>query len=157
MVMIFNSEKAREQLRTMGEVITFRLKERKVVGFDWATDKRGGKKLFDVFVEEEGKDITPMDLEDYIEYSGFKSLEEWIGEITRLHKCSANAKGFLYRVATYPVSFREKERKDIQIRGERRIQATSPAVKPKETGGSNPPALLEERKKGNDTYKCTRM
>ena len=112
MVMIFNSEKAREQLRTMGEVITFRLKERKVVGFDWGTDKRGGKKLFDIFVEEEMRNVAPIDLEDYVEYSGFKSLKEWIGEIMQLHKCSANTKGLLYRVATYPESFRERKTKD---------------------------------------------
>ena len=108
--MIFNSEKAREHLRTMGEVITFRLKERKVVGFDWATDKRGGKKLFDVFVEEERRDVAPTDLEDYVEYSGFKSLKEWISEITRLHKCGTTTKGFLYWVAIYPGSFREKKK-----------------------------------------------
>jgi len=112
MVMIFSSEKAREQLRTMGEVITFRLKKRKVVGFDWATDKRGGKKLFNIFVEEERESIAPIDLEDYVEYSGFKSLKEWIGEITRLHKCGTSTKGVLYRVATYPESFREKKMKE---------------------------------------------
>ena len=113
MVMIFSSEKAREQLRTMGEVITFRLKERKIVGFDWATDKRGGKKLFDIFVEEEGESIAPVDLEDYVEYSGFRSLEAWIDEIKRLHKSDAYTKGFLYWVVTYPESFREREKKRI--------------------------------------------
>ena len=93
----------------MGEVITFRLKERKVVGFDWATDKRGGKKLFDVLVEEEMGDIAPIDLEDYVEKSGFKTLKEWISEIKRLHKCGANTKGFLYWVVAYPESFRVKK------------------------------------------------
>ena len=100
MVMIFNSEKAREQLRTMGEVVTFRLKERKVLGNDWATDKRGGKKIFEIFVDIEEEDITPCELGGYVENSGFKTLKEWIAEIKRLHKCNENAKGFLYYVAS---------------------------------------------------------
>ena len=112
MVTIFSNEKAREHLRSMGQVATFRVKEKKTLGFDWVTDKRGGKKLFDVFIEEERKDITPLDLEDYVEDSGFKSLKEWISVIKQLHKCDAKTKGFLYFVATYPKSFREKKMKD---------------------------------------------
>ena len=109
MVTIFSSEKAREHLRTMGQVVTFRIKPKKIVGFDWVTDKRGGKKLFDVYIEEERTDIAPIDLEDYVEDSGFKNLKEWIAEIKRLHKCGEDTKGFLYRVATYPKSFRERK------------------------------------------------
>ena len=98
MVTIFNSEKAREQLRTMGEVVTFRLKERKVLGDDWATDKRGGKKIFDIFVDIEEENIAPCELGDYVGSSGFKTLKEWIAEINRLHKCEEDVKGFLYYV-----------------------------------------------------------
>jgi len=98
MVMIFNSEKAREQLRTMGEVVTFRLKERKVLGKDWVANKRGGKKIFEIFVDIEAKHITPCELEDYVENSGFETLKEWIAEINRLHKCGEGTKGFLYYV-----------------------------------------------------------
>ena len=98
MVMIFSSREVLEQLRTMGEVVTFRLKERKILGDDWVTDKRGGKKLYDVFVDIEEENIIPADLGDYIENSGFKSLKEWINEIKRLHKCNEQTKGFLYYV-----------------------------------------------------------
>ena len=100
MVMIFNSEKSREQLRTMGEVVTFRLKERKVLGNDWATDKRGGKEIFEIFVDIEVEHIAPCELGDYVDNSGFKTLKEWIAEIKRLHKCNENVKGFLYYVTT---------------------------------------------------------
>ena len=96
--MIFSSKKALEQLRTMGEVVTFRLKERKILGDDWVTNRRGGKKLYDVFVDVEEEGIIPADLGDYIENSGFKSLKEWINEIKRLHKCNEQTKGFLYYV-----------------------------------------------------------
>jgi len=100
MVMIFNSEKAREQLRVVGEVVTFRLKERKVLGNDWGTNKRGGKKLFEIFVEIEEEHIAPCELGDYVENSGFGTLEEWIVGIKNLHKCGEDAKGFLYHVAS---------------------------------------------------------
>ena len=98
MVMIFSSKKALEHIRTMGGVVTFRLKERKVLGNDWVTDRRGGKKLFDVFVDIEEEEIIPDDLDDYVEDSGFKSLKEWIDEIKQLHKCDEQTKGFLYYV-----------------------------------------------------------
>ena len=97
-VMIFSSKKALEQLRTAGEVVTFRLKKRKVIGDDWVTYKRGGKKLYDVFVDIQEENITPDDLGDYLENSGFKSLKEWINEIKQLHNCNGQTKGFLYYV-----------------------------------------------------------
>ena len=102
MVMIFSSEKAREQLRTMGEVVTFRVKESKVLGDDWATDKRGGKKLFEIYVDIQEENIAPCELGDYVENSGFKTLKEWVAEIKHLHNCGEEVKGFLYYVATKP-------------------------------------------------------
>ncbi|MCK4526173.1 hypothetical protein KAW18_02280 [candidate division WOR-3 bacterium] len=101
MVMIFSSKKALEQLRTMGEVVTFRLKKRKVLGDDWVADRRGGRKLYDVFVDIQEENIIPDDLDDYIEGSGFKSLKEWKSEIKQLHKCDEQTKGFLYYVCLH--------------------------------------------------------
>jgi len=99
MKMIINvSKKALEQLRIAGEVVTFRLKEMKVLGDDWVTDRRGGKKLYDVFVDIEEANIIPADLGGYVENSGFKSLKEWINEIKQIHKCDEQTKGFLYYV-----------------------------------------------------------
>ena len=55
MVVIFQSEKARRFLLENGVVFTFRSKRRKKLGEDWITDRRGGHKIADALVEEEGE------------------------------------------------------------------------------------------------------
>jgi len=98
MVMIFQSEEARRFLLENGVVFTFRAKRRKNLGNDWITDRRGGHKVVDVFVEEEGR-FKPSDLGLYVEYSGFSSLQEWIEEIKKLNKGKLPAEGWLYKVS----------------------------------------------------------
>ena len=49
-------------------------------------------------MEIEEENIIPVDLGDYVENSGFKSLKEWINEIKQLHRCDEYTKGFLYYV-----------------------------------------------------------
>jgi len=95
--MIFQSEKARRFLLENGVVFTFRAKRRKKLGEDWITDRRGGRKIADILVEEEGK-FKPQDLGLYVKYSGFSTLEEWIEEIKRLNGGRLPAEGRLYKV-----------------------------------------------------------
>ena len=103
MVMIFQSEKARRFLLENGVVFTFRAKRRKKLGRDWITDRRGGHKIADILVEEEGK-FKPQELDLNVEYSGFNTLEEWIGEIKRLNGGRLPSEGWLYKVTLLSAS-----------------------------------------------------
>ena len=96
MVMVFRSRRALNHLLQHGVAFTFRPRRRRKVGRDWVTDRRGGRKMADVVVEEEGE-FAPGDLELYVEYSGFSALQEWVDEIRRLNG-RVPAKGWLYRV-----------------------------------------------------------
>jgi len=99
MVMIFQSEKARRFLLQNGVVFTFRVHRRLMTGEDWITDKRGGRKIGDVQVEEEGV-FDPSDLSIYVAYSGFNSLEEWHEEIKQiLNGHRLPSEGWLYKVS----------------------------------------------------------
>jgi hypothetical protein len=95
MVVIFQGGKALNHLLRHGVVFTFKVHRRKT-GRDWITDRRGGRKIADVIVEEEGE-FAPSNLGLYVEYSGFSTLGEWIEEICRLNK-RLPEKGWLYRV-----------------------------------------------------------
>ena len=101
--MIFQSEKARRFLLENGVVFTFRAKRRKKLGRDWISDRRGGRKIANVLVEEEGK-FKPQELGLYVEYSGFSTLEEWIEEIRRLNRGKLPAEGWLYKIALLKAS-----------------------------------------------------
>jgi hypothetical protein len=96
MVMIFQSEEAGRFLLEKGVVFTFRVKRRKKLGKDWITYKRGRRRIANVLVEE-GK-FKSSELSLYVEYSGFSSLQEWIGEIKRLNGGRLPAEGWLYKV-----------------------------------------------------------
>jgi len=118
MVIIFSNEKARNQLLNEGFVYTIRKNRRKQfikmpedkqrMGYgviDWATDRRGGKKICDVIIYEYDPVFRapgPYDintLQDYVSHSGFGSLEEWIEAI---HVYSPGlAKGWMYSVCKY--------------------------------------------------------
>lgn len=97
MVMIFEGEKARNFLLRNGAVYTFRVKRRKKVGKDWITDRRGGRKIAEVLIEEVGE-FAPTGLTPYVGLSGFNSLEEWTAEIRRLNDGKLPEKGWLYMV-----------------------------------------------------------
>jgi len=75
MPIIFMNEKARKQLLENGIAYTLRQHARKTKGKDWATDKRGGKKIADVYIKLERR-ASICDLMPFIGQSGFNSLDE---------------------------------------------------------------------------------
>lgn len=100
MVIIFQSEKARSFLLENGFVYTFRVHRRKRTGRDWMTDKRGGRKIADVFIEEIGC-FRPTGLLPYVEYSGFDSYREWQEEIVALNRNVYPNRGWLYKITLF--------------------------------------------------------
>jgi hypothetical protein len=95
--MIFGLKIVREFLLKNSIVYSFRLKQKQNTGKDWITDKRGGKKLKDVMIEEVGV-MSMYLLGDYVYASGFKTLIEWIEEIKKVNKSIINPYGWLYKV-----------------------------------------------------------
>ncbi len=101
MVIIFQNEKVRNFLIKHGEVVTFRAKKRKQVGYDWMTDKRGGKKLYNVEIDYIGEVNPTTDLDEAdIKWSGFDTLKEWWDAIRELNKGWLPL-GHLYHVELY--------------------------------------------------------
>jgi len=100
--MIFQSKKARKQLLEKGSVVSFRTNRRKHIDNDWATDKRGGKTICNIFIEEISYMSGPDSLPPYVKESGFDSLEEWITEIRKLNKYHI-VSGWLYKVINLDV------------------------------------------------------
>jgi len=98
MVMIFSSDKARSFLLEHGRVYTFRKNRRKRVGRDWITDRRGGRKIADVTIEEEAPVFHLNTLRKYVGESGFQTVDEWIEEIRRLNGGKLPTAGYLYKV-----------------------------------------------------------
>lgn len=116
MVMIFEEPKALGQLMQKGMVLTFRTEEHEhKLGKDWATDRRGGKKLCDVNVASVIVDpnmhqwnkleealVTVDDLRPFVSLSGFGTWSEWVEAIKRRNpkvdvlECA----GYLYLVVT---------------------------------------------------------
>ena len=126
MVIIFSNEKARTHLLEKEFVYTFRKNRRKQfikmpemrqrVGtglFDWATDKRLGKKITDITIHEYGPyyhipgPYTLDQLEPYHLWSGFDSLEEWKEAI--LAYSPGLEKGWLYKVSTFSQQVRTEK------------------------------------------------
>ena len=78
MVIIFQVEKARNQLLNKRIVYTLR-QMRKIEGRDWATDRRGNKKICDVNIKLINYSILrKLNLENYVFNSGFDSVDNWI-------------------------------------------------------------------------------
>jgi len=101
MVIIFSNEYAREYLLEYGIVYSFRKGPvRKQLGKDWMTDRRGGKKISDVYIEAI-EEIEPgmlyTKLTPYYKQSGFYSADEWITIIASLNKWELPV-GWLYKV-----------------------------------------------------------
>ena len=81
---IFSSQKAREFLLSNRFVWTFRVKDR-TVGKTWMTDKRGGKKIADVYVSFAGTVEDLEQLDRYVEHSGCEDWSSWLEEIERVN------------------------------------------------------------------------
>lgn len=97
MVMIFENEKARNQLLQKGEVFTWRKKKRqRNFAEDWATHKRGGTKIATIRVCYFGE-VLPGELGEFVDRSGFESLQEWIDVILKMNK-GIGGFGHLYHV-----------------------------------------------------------
>jgi len=107
MVIIFSHPKVREFLMKNGIVYTYRKMHPKTpdgirpqIGKDWATDRRTGKKIMDVF-------ITPVQIvlnsqspdlfRKYVGESGFSSFMEWSLAIKYLNPRHA-LNGWIYKV-----------------------------------------------------------
>ncbi len=125
MVLIFKSQKALNFLLENGEVYTLRPKIRKE-GRDWITNKRGGRKIADAEVKLIGVCATTnrrlvveidtgsiKSLEDYVEKSGFSSVEEWFAEGNKIYKGKIPNRLYLYYVkltnSNQTSPFRDKE------------------------------------------------
>lgn len=106
MVMIFQNPKARNQLLENGIVYTFRTKPHSL-GKDWATDKRGGKKIADINIERmemisggyliRDNTLRPLLLK-YLKESGFDTISEWINVIKILNKKKNPEYAFVFKV-----------------------------------------------------------
>lgn len=81
MVISFSVKESSDQLMNKGVVYTFRWKKRKKTGKNWANEKRGGKKITDVFIDEPRLIETLSDLDLYVSKSGFKTRKEWFDVI----------------------------------------------------------------------------
>jgi len=110
-VICFRSEKALKYLLNAGEVYTLRPKLRKV-GLAWVRHKR--KKVADVLVEYVGEVVQTLPddewficegayakakLKDFVDKSGFESVEEWLEEVRRLNGGKLPEKLYLYKVS----------------------------------------------------------
>ena len=102
MVISFSSHQAKAQLLEKGSVVTFRRKQRTMLGDDWANEGRGKPKFADVYITEVGLKKT-IHLKPYLSESGFFTIEDWFDELVILNDWDgfwelANHGGWLYRV-----------------------------------------------------------
>jgi len=97
MVMLFMNPTVRNFLLSKGYVYTFRIK-RHNWGKDWATDKRAGRKLCDIFVENEWRVSGINDLRPFVHASGFDSIGEWVEAIKQFNPKLKFLEGFVYLV-----------------------------------------------------------
>jgi hypothetical protein len=94
--MIFGVKEARDQLLEHGVVYTFRTTVH-FDGKDWATDRRGGKKIADIDVKIVAtRAACAYHLDPYAGESGFKSAEEWWHKIQEMH--GPEPEGAIYKV-----------------------------------------------------------
>jgi hypothetical protein len=99
MVIMFLSDKARNQLLNKGIVYTLRHIRHKE-GLDWCTNMRGGKKICNVRITycDNGKYTELREIASlYVSDSGFDSIEEWINQYKR-YRSSKYPTFWLYRV-----------------------------------------------------------
>jgi len=117
-VIYFKSKKALDYLLKNGEVYTIRLRKRSE-GLAYVKTHRKGRKIMDVVVRYVGEVMLLQKLgwsvvgevyiigklEDFVNKSGFSSVDEWLEEVKRLNKGKLPDEIFLYHVI-------EESRKD---------------------------------------------
>jgi len=112
MVISFSVKEARDQLMNKGVVYTFRWNKRKQTGKDWANEKRLGKKIADVFIDEPRLIEADSDLALYVSQSGFKNVKEWFDVIMSMSKHLKQfnqTHGYLYKVTRVSQQLRTGE------------------------------------------------
>jgi hypothetical protein len=97
MVMLFMNEIVRKFLLAQGYVYTFRVKRHKL-GRDWATEKRTGKKLCDITIQEERPILDGDELQQFAHGSGFETGEEWAKAIHERNPKLKDIQGYVYLV-----------------------------------------------------------
>lgn len=93
MVISFSSPKPRARLLEGKRVYTVRRKPRKQFEgarwgtgiHDWANEGRTKPKIADVIIFEVGV-VQAQQLKQYVEWSGFEDMPEWVEEIKRLNR-----------------------------------------------------------------------
>jgi len=100
MVIQFSDPKARKHLLEKAYVYTFRMKQRKRGGRDWASSGRGKPKVADVDIKlvKVLEGVLWRPLKDYVKDSGFKAVAEWVTAIVNVNSNVSCSRGFLYRV-----------------------------------------------------------
>jgi hypothetical protein len=98
MVMLFMNEKVRNFLLSQGYVYTFRLKKHKL-GKDWATEKRTGKKLCNITIQEERPILDGDELQQFVHGSGFVDVQEWMQAIRERNPKLRDIQGWVYLVS----------------------------------------------------------
>ena len=92
--MRFNCPQVANFLEKYGRVYTVR-RHRYRVGGDVAKTEKG---TFPIMVSEVGPLQTVDDLKPFLEFSGFKTLKEWVEEIYKLHRSDYFRNFYLYSV-----------------------------------------------------------
>jgi len=98
MVMLFMNARVRNLLLSKGYVYTFRVKRHKT-GKDWATEKRTGKKLCNIRIQDERPILDASQLQQFVSASGFKTLEEWVQAIRERNPKLRDIQGWIYLVS----------------------------------------------------------
>lgn len=113
MVISFSVKEAREQLLNKEVVYTFRWKRRKffekqlgTLEYTWFNEKRGGKAIGYVWIEEVGEFDPTAPLTPYVSQSGFKDLWEW-QEVIEEMKHITWSSGWLYKVMLIALNDRQ--------------------------------------------------
>lgn len=105
MVMQFSDVKVRQYLMDKGFVYTFRIRKRKQVGKNWASEGRCKPKFADIYITlVKPVNVLLDDLKPYVEESGFSSLGEWVDAITKVNTVFSS-KGYLYLVTLLNTPF----------------------------------------------------
>ena len=120
MVILFSVPEARDQLLNKGVVYTFRwdrrahfVKNKGPKEYTWANERRRGKKIADVIVEEIDKfwyDYAGNFLEPFVDESGFPNVDVWLHKLWRVtHPWNETSHGYVYRVTINSQQLRIKE------------------------------------------------
>ena len=106
MVIIFQNRQVLDHLLKTGEVYTYR-RAPKRLGRDWATDRRCGKKVADVYIHLIAKvtrESIPEELDKVSPQSGLNTVESWMQAIENLNRGEVPEAGWLYHVVLVPHS-----------------------------------------------------